>query len=123
LIKEKLNILIYLMDSQRPDNMSCYGYPKKTTPIIDEIVKEGVVFINCFTPLCVGKRFSRHTLYQSLFIKASNPMLARTLRPTISEVLNSIGYKTVAFSNNGRVNHAPGGVLRGFKDVFMVKLF
>jgi arylsulfatase A-like enzyme len=42
--KELPNILIISLDSLRPDHFSCYGYPKDTTPNIDKLAKEGVLF-------------------------------------------------------------------------------
>ncbi|MCD6510693.1 MAG: sulfatase-like hydrolase/transferase, partial [Thermoprotei archaeon] len=38
------------MDTQRADNLSCYGYHKKTTPNIDGIAGEGVIFLNNIVP-------------------------------------------------------------------------
>ena len=44
-------ILLYVMDSLRPDFLSCYGYPKQTSPNIDRLAKEGVLFANAFCPV------------------------------------------------------------------------
>ncbi len=42
------NILILVIDALRPDHMSLYGYPKPTTPFIDEFSREGSwVFRDC----------------------------------------------------------------------------
>ena len=48
--KEKINLLILGIDSLRADHMSCYGYNRLTTPHIDEMAKEGVLFENAFSP-------------------------------------------------------------------------
>jgi len=42
-------LLILGIDSLRADHMSCYGYHRLTTPHIDEIAKEGVLFENSFS--------------------------------------------------------------------------
>ena len=42
------NIIIFMMDTQGARNMSCYGYHRKTTPNIDAIAAEGVLFENHF---------------------------------------------------------------------------
>ena len=39
-----MNILFILQDALRPDHMGCYGYRKDTTPNIDRLAAEGVVF-------------------------------------------------------------------------------
>ncbi len=40
------NILILIADALRPDHLSCYGYSKKTSPNIDKLASEGVLFEN-----------------------------------------------------------------------------
>jgi len=44
------NIIIFLIDAQRADKLSCYGYDKPTTPNIDRIAGEGTLFLNHTTP-------------------------------------------------------------------------
>jgi choline-sulfatase len=42
--------LLYLdIDSLRPDHLGCYGYHRNTSPNIDAIAKQGVVFKQCYT--------------------------------------------------------------------------
>ncbi len=41
---KKPNILIIVMDTQRVDNLSCYGYAKETTPNLERIAEEGTLF-------------------------------------------------------------------------------
>ncbi|MCE5239647.1 sulfatase-like hydrolase/transferase [bacterium] len=50
-----MNILIILEDAVRPHHMSCYGYPKPTTPHCDRLAREGVLFRDCIS-------VSSHTL-------------------------------------------------------------
>lgn len=38
------NVILITVDSLRPDHLSCYGYEKKTSPNIDKIAQEGVLF-------------------------------------------------------------------------------
>ncbi len=42
-----MNILVIMEDALRPCNMSCYGYPKPTTPNCDRLAAEGVRFEQC----------------------------------------------------------------------------
>lgn len=43
------NIIIYVMDCLRPDFLGCYGFDKDTSPCIDKIAKDGVIFKNAYT--------------------------------------------------------------------------
>ncbi|NQT91813.1 MAG: sulfatase-like hydrolase/transferase [Lentisphaerae bacterium] len=42
-----MNVLLILGDALRRDHMGCFGYSKNTTPTIDRLVSEGVMFRNC----------------------------------------------------------------------------
>ncbi|MHC4214790.1 MAG: sulfatase, partial [Planctomycetota bacterium] len=48
--KEIRNVLLISIDTCRADHLSCYGYPRKTTPNIDTIAEEGILFENVITP-------------------------------------------------------------------------
>lgn len=42
--------IIYIdVDSLRADHLGCYGYHRSTSPNIDAIARQGVVFTNCYT--------------------------------------------------------------------------
>ena len=47
--KRPPNILVFAIDSIRRDHMSCYGYPKLTTPHMDRIAAKGMLFENAFS--------------------------------------------------------------------------
>ncbi|MBN2551228.1 MAG: sulfatase [Spirochaetales bacterium] len=42
-----MNVFMILEDALRPDHLGCYGYEKNTSPNIDRIAREGVMFRNC----------------------------------------------------------------------------
>jgi choline-sulfatase len=44
-----MRILYIDIDSCRPDHIGCYGYHRNTSPAIDAIAREGVVFRHCYT--------------------------------------------------------------------------
>lgn len=44
-----MRVLIIDIDSLRPDRLGCYGYARDTSPTIDGIAEEGVIFENCYT--------------------------------------------------------------------------
>ncbi len=45
-----LNIVLIAIDTLRADHLSCYGYPVKTSPTLDRIASDGVVFEECIAP-------------------------------------------------------------------------
>ena len=49
-MKRKPNLLILGIDSLSAGHMSCYGYPRLTTPHMDRFATEGVLFENTFSP-------------------------------------------------------------------------
>ena len=43
------NILLFTIDACRPDHFCCYGYNRNTTPNINKLAKEGVLFTHAFS--------------------------------------------------------------------------
>jgi len=48
----KPNIILIVLDTVRPDHLSCYEYFRNTTPFIDKIAEEGTLFENCYSSSC-----------------------------------------------------------------------
>ena len=46
-----MNIIFLVIDALRADRLGCYGYKKATSPFIDSLAANGVVFDNHFTPV------------------------------------------------------------------------
>jgi arylsulfatase A-like enzyme len=44
-----MHIIFYVLDSLRADHLSCYGYHRKTSPHIDSIAGDGVIFQKCYS--------------------------------------------------------------------------
>lgn len=42
--REDLNVLFILIDTLRAEKMSVYGYERPTTPFLDRLAREGIVF-------------------------------------------------------------------------------
>ena len=41
-----MNVLFIVADALRPDHLGCYGYPRKTSPVINRLAGEGCLFTN-----------------------------------------------------------------------------
>lgn len=48
---DKVNVVIVSMDTTRADHLACYGHPRASTPTLDKLAEEGVLFENAFTPV------------------------------------------------------------------------
>jgi arylsulfatase A-like enzyme len=110
------NVLVILVDTLRADHLSSYGYPRLTSPNLDRIARQGVLFESAFStsswtqPAHASMLTGRYTyehgaeLYKRLDDRY----------PTIAEVLQARGYRTGAFSANFRVFCRRLGFGRGF---------
>jgi arylsulfatase A-like enzyme/Tfp pilus assembly protein PilF len=63
------NVLLISIDTLRADHVSAYGFPRKTTPHIDAVARQGVLFKNVRTPV-------------PMTLPAHVSMLTGTLPPT-----------------------------------------
>jgi len=48
--RKRPNILLFAIDSLLADHMSCYGYPRLTTPHMDKFAREGTLFEKTYSP-------------------------------------------------------------------------
>jgi len=60
------NVLLISLDACRADHLSSYGYHRKTSPFLDEIVRNGVRFENAFVNTH-GTPPSHTTMLSSLY--------------------------------------------------------
>ena len=47
--KKRFNVLLLVVDSLRPDHLGAYGYPKKTSPHMDELAKDAWLFTRAYS--------------------------------------------------------------------------
>jgi arylsulfatase A-like enzyme len=116
-IRKHPNIVLILADSMRAANVSCYGYHRPTTPHIDQLATQGILFQNAFVPapftvasiasLLTGVYPSTHGL-EHYRQRLSDSLLS------FPEYLREQGYFTAAFVVNPHVNEE-SGLTRGFK--------
>ncbi|HEY0753344.1 MAG TPA: sulfatase [Ktedonobacteraceae bacterium] len=115
------DIVLLILDTQRADRLSCYGYPLETSPQLDEFATDSTLFRGAIAPanwtipshtsMFTGIYPSSHgTLHASSVVPATLPVLAERLRDS--------GYFTAAFCNNPLVGVINNGLRRGFLDFF-----
>ena len=93
--------MICVIDAARPDHMGCYGYPRETTPNLDRLAAESLVFEQhfCqapFTHASTASPFSSQYPDTHL-IGVSRGMAESTF--TMAQGLNEAGFETALFSS------------------------
>lgn len=101
---ENYNVALILVDTLRPDHLGCYGYDKPTSPFIDSLAAEGVLFENARTASTfTGEAVSALLTGRPPAMSATG--LGWTARPTPMEsnlpgLLAAAGYRTGIFSTS-----------------------
>lgn len=111
------DIVFLVLDTQRADRLSCYGYPKETSPAIDRLASEATQFPNAIAPAqwTIPSHASMFTgVYPSVHQTVQSYSVLPTNLPTLAERLQAGGYYTAAFCNNPLVGVINNGLRRGF---------
>jgi arylsulfatase A-like enzyme len=119
------NIVVIVVDTLRADHLSCYGYPRSTSPTLDRLAGQGTLFENATAPsswslpshasLLTGRSVLDHGMgnVQPMPWSGWGDHGMRGL-PTIGEALQARGYRTGAFSANRIYFTDNVGLGRGF---------
>ncbi|WP_324666133.1 sulfatase [Haloarcula sediminis] len=109
------NVILLSVDALRVDHLSCYGYHRETSPVLDELAEESIQFTNAYSAsshtreavpaLLTGK-------YPDVAINSEYHLAT----DTIASELSKRGFSTGGFHSNPFVSRAYG-FNRGF-DVF-----
>ena len=108
---EKLNVIFISMDAVRADHLSCYGYSRKTTPNIDKLAKNGVLFeqaiaasywtLTSHATMLSGVTAAKHGAQNAQTkINGSVALLPETLKAN--------GFRTAGFVSNNFVSDIYG---------------
>ncbi len=96
----KYNVLLISLDTLRADHLSCYGYPRNTSPNLDRFAKEGVLFENvtAASAITIPSHMSMFTgLYPSTHGVQGIVACPGEAVPTLAQVLSEHGYATAGF--------------------------
>ncbi len=117
------NVLVIVIDTLRADHLSSYGYGRATSPQLDQLAKNGVLFQNAVAP-CSWTLPSHASLLTGRYpfehgLKNVQPWLGwgqKNLNgfATLGEALQRSGYRTGAFSANRIFFTGNVGLGRGF---------
>jgi arylsulfatase A-like enzyme len=117
MVTSRPDVLFIVLDTQRVDRLSCYGYDLPTTPNLDKFAATATRFETAIAPaqwtvpshasMFTGLYPSEHTMVQSYSVMPEN-------LTTLAERLRDGGYFTAGFCNNPLVGVINNGLRRGF---------
>jgi arylsulfatase A-like enzyme len=113
------NVVVVVMDAARAAHFGCYGYAHDTTPEVDRLAAEGVVFERAYTP-AVFTLSAMASLWTSRLPDEHHRAAAHDDRlpagqPTLAEALSAHGVRTAGFVGNGMAGRG-FGLDRGFRE-------
>lgn len=108
----RFNVVLVSIDTLRADHLGCYGYEKATSPTLDALCAESVVFTQAIAqaPSTLHSHASLLTSRIPHHHRASwaarTPLAAEAV--TLAEVLSAAGYATAAFTGGGQMDRVFG---------------
>ncbi|GIV98708.1 sulfatase [Roseiflexus sp.] len=112
------DIVLLVLDTQRIDRLSCYGYSRPTSPHLDELAADATLFRRVFatSQWTIPSHASMFTgLYAAEHMTNQSSAALPAGIPTLAERLRDSGYMTAAFCNNPLVGVVNNGLRRGFE--------
>ncbi|MHC4168725.1 MAG: sulfatase [Planctomycetota bacterium] len=110
------NVLLIVLDTVRAESMSLYGYERPTTPFLENLAKQGVLFEWAIAP-CSWTLPTHASFFTGRFQSETGTNWTIPLGPkypTLAEVLTDNGYVTGAFVANTLACRVEHGIARGF---------
>lgn len=116
-VDERPNLILIVVDNLRADRVGAYGYSRPTTPTLDALARDGVVFehavsTSSWTKPSVASLFTSRLPSEHGAVDFAHPIAAEM--PTMAEQLAKAGYVTVGLSANFVHVREGNGFDRGF---------
>ncbi len=111
------NVVLVVLDTTRADILSAYGYPMPTSPALETLAGEGMLFRQAMSTdfWTLPAHASLFTgLYPSSHQATSETNRLATRAKTLAEYLRSAGYRTRAYVSNAWIG-AERGFAQGFE--------
>lgn len=115
------NLLFVVFDTTRADHLGCYGHERPTSPTLDALAREGLLFENAYassslTPVSAGSFLTGTLPYRhgvrSLFVVGGESLAADV--PALFELLGAAGRRTAGFVSAKPMGRHYG-LARGFE--------
>ncbi len=121
---KKPNVLLVVLDATRKDACSCYGNEFKTTPALDRLAEDGVLYTQAISaaPWTLPAVTS---IFTGLYPGQTDIYIKRALDSkfeTLAQILQQNQYATFAITNNDWLS-ADFGLQRGFDQVYKLWQF
>ncbi len=106
------NVILISIDTLRPDHLGCYGYQPDTSPALDALCEDSVVFEEAIAqaPSTLHSHASMFTSllpHHHLATWSGKTRLSEEAL-TVAEVLQEAGYRTAAFAGGGQMDRVFG---------------
>lgn len=124
---KKPNIVVIMLDTLRPDHLGAYGYPRDTSPAIDDLANRGIVFTSAYsvsnwTNPAIKSIFtglSPQAVMREAWHKEAIRMPLPEEVTTFAELLQTNGYRTIGLVDHPGINHG-GNFNQGFDHYTML---
>ncbi len=106
------NIILITIDTLRADHLGCYGYRRNTSPFIDHLAKDGILFQNAFAssshtaPSHASIFTSLHPVQHRLLVNGARLTDSAF---TMAEMFQELGYETAGFCSVGFLSNMREG--------------
>ncbi len=121
----KPHLIIIVLDTVRKDHLSLYGYSRRTTPFLEELAQESLVFTNvqstsswtlpAHASLFTGLYPHDHGAHR---FSHSHGLPLSSSYTTLAEILRNQGYRTAGISANFAYVNKEFGLHQGFEYFF-----
>ncbi len=105
--REARHVILISLDTLRSDHLSCYGYGRDTSPNIDLLARDGVLFAETRAPS--PWTLPSHISLMTALNTINHGVVTTDLRldprtPTLAELLKAKGFYNAAFTGGGFVS-------------------
>lgn len=113
-----MNVIIHVSDALRADHVSAYGYERETTPVLDDLAADGILFEQCISPSTWTRPVAASILSGLYPLVHGTRGLEDEFHPpvpTLAEQFRNAGYRTIGVGSMPNMQ-ASWGFDRGFEE-------
>lgn len=107
------HVLLVTVDALRPDHLGAYGYARPTSPRIDALAREGVLFEHAYAA-APHSSYSLCSIMTSEYLHETLDLGQPLPVSTLPKAFEAVGYRTAAFYTVG-IFHTEGERLQSYR--------